>query len=219
MSSSGFDLLVRAVPALAPPVIRALFSTCTVRVRNRPVWDAYIRSRRAFVGMCWHKDFPFVLDLFRRRKIVVLVSRSRDGEIVARTLHRLGYRTVRGSSSAGGSEALLDVIRHVRDGWGSAFIADGPRGPARQSKIGPVIAARESGAPIIPLACHAGSAWRMRNWDGTVIPRPFSTIAIAYGDPIAVPPDAAREECEKIRSGLDARMAELEATCRKDSEA
>lgn len=219
MTAPGFDLIVRAVPALAPPVVRALFSTCRVRIRNRRIWSEYIVARRAFVGMTWHQNFPFVLDHFRRRKIVVLVSRSRDGEIVARTLHRLGYRTARGSSSAGGPEALREVVRWIRDGWGAAFIADGPRGPARQSKIGPVIAARESGTPIIPFACHAPSAWRMRNWDGTVIPRPFSTIAVAYGDPIPVPPGASREECEAMRSALDARMAELEATCRRDAEA
>jgi hypothetical protein len=192
--------------------------SCRVTILNRRIWDEYMTARRAFIGVTWHQNFPFVLDFFRRQKIVVLVSRSRDGELVARTLHHLGYRTARGSSSTGGGEALLEVIRMVREGWGSAFIADGPRGPARISKMGPVIASKEAGAPIIPFACHAEPAWRMKNWDGTTIPRPFSRIAVAFGDPMPVPPEASREECERIRSELDARMAELEATCRRDAD-
>ena len=218
MPLPGFDLLVRAVPALAPPALRALLSSCRLTVRNRRIWDEVIRPGRPFIGVVWHKDFLFVLDYFRRKRIVVMVSRSTDGELVARTLHRLGYRTVRGSSSAGGREALLELTRMIRDGWGSAIIADGPRGPARRCKMGPVIASKESGVPIIPFGCHASPAWRLRNWDETAIPKPFSRIAIAFGEPRVVPADASREECETLRAEVDSRMAELEATCRKDAE-
>jgi len=216
--SAGFDLLLRAVPAVAPPVVRALLSTCSVRAHNRRVWDEIIAPEKAFIGVVWHKDFLFVLDYFRRKRIVVMVSRSKDGELVVRTLHRLGYRTVRGSSSAGGGGALLEFTRLIRDGWGSAIIADGPRGPARQSKLGPVIASKESGVPMIPFGCHAERAWRMKNWDGTAIPMPFTRIAVAFGEPVVVPADASREECERIRGDVDRRMAELESTCRTSVE-
>jgi lysophospholipid acyltransferase (LPLAT)-like uncharacterized protein len=215
VSSLGFDLLLRAVPAIAPPVVRALLSTCSVRAHNRRVWDEIIAPEKAFIGVVWHKDFLFVLDYFRRKRIVVMVSRSKDGELVARTLHRMGYRTVRGSSSVGGSGALLEFTRLIREGWGSAIIADGPRGPARESKLGPVIASKESGVPMIPFGCHARHAWRMRNWDGTVIPKPFTRIAVAFGDPVVVPAGASREECERMRVEVDRRMGELESTCRR----
>src|SRR6185295_4715210 len=94
-------------------------------------------------------------DYFRGRKIVVMVSRSKDGELVARALHRLGYRTARGSSSKGGREALAELTDLVREGWGAAIVADGPRGPARKAKIGCVLAARGTGAPVLPWCCHA----------------------------------------------------------------
>jgi lysophospholipid acyltransferase (LPLAT)-like uncharacterized protein len=216
--SAGFDLLLRAVPAIAPPVIRTLFSTLSVRIHNRRVWDEYVVPRKAFIGVVWHKDFFFALDYFRRRHVVVMVSRSKDGELVSRTIRRLGYQTVRGSSSAGGKEALHEVTRMIRDGWGSAIIADGPRGPARVSKMGAIVASKESGVPIIPLGCHAERSWRLRNWDQTMIPKPFSRTVVAFGDPFVVPPDASREECERARADLDARMAELEATCRRSVE-
>ena len=214
VSSAGFDLLLRAVPAVAPRVIRALLSTCSFRTHNRRVWEEYVVPRKAFIGVVWHKDFLLALDYFRRQRIVVMVSRSRDGELVSRTIHRLGYRTVRGSSSVWGKEALHELTRMVRDGWGSCIIADGPRGPARVSKMGPVVASKESGAPMILFNCCADRAWRLRNWNQTMIPKPYSRVAVAFGEPLVVPPGASREECERMRADLDARMLELESTCR-----
>lgn len=219
MTAPGFPLLLRVVPALVPHALRGLFSTCSVRVIRRDLEREYVRSGRGFVGAVWHKDFLFVLDYFRRRKIVVMVSRSRDGELVARTLHRLGYRTARGSSSAGGAEALREVVDSVRQDRIASIIVDGPRGPARTAKAGVVTAARLSGKPILPFVAHAEPAIRLHNWDGTMIPLPFSRIAAAWGDPIFVPPDASPEECERIRAKVDRAMAELEVTCRRALEA
>jgi lysophospholipid acyltransferase (LPLAT)-like uncharacterized protein len=215
MVASAFELLASAVPAVAPHVVRGLISTCATRIMGLEVKEKIIDGTGGFVGVVWHKDFLFALDFFRRRKIAVMVSRSKDGEIVARALHRLGYRTVRGSSSSGGREALGELTDLVRSGWGSAIIADGPRGPARQAKIGCVLAGRNSGAPLIPWGCHAAPSLTLRNWDGTMIPKPFARITVAFGAPIYVPPGADREECEAIRDGVDLKMAELESACRR----
>jgi lysophospholipid acyltransferase (LPLAT)-like uncharacterized protein len=215
VTSPGFNLLVRVVPAFAPPLVHALFSTCGLIIHNRHVYDEWRRKNQAMVGTMWHKDLLTALHFFRRTRIVVMVSRSKDGELVARALHRLGYRTVRGSSSAGGAAALLELTRMVRDGWTAAIVADGPRGPARIFKMGAVIAAKESGVPLIPMGFHATPAWTFRNWDGTMIPKPFSRIAVAFGEPSAVPLEATREECERIRSAQELRMAELESLCRR----
>ena len=215
MASSAFDLLAAAVPAVAPHVVRGLMSTCAVRILGREVKEKYVDGNIGFVGILWHKDFLFALDFFRRRKIVVMVSQSKDGELVARALHRLGYRTVRGSSSRGGREALGEMTDLIRKGWGSAIIADGPRGPARQAKIGCVLAGRNSGAPLITVGCHAEPNITARNWDRTIIPKPFARITVAFGEPLYVPAGADREQCESIRDLVDLRMADLEAKCRK----
>lgn len=213
MASSAFELLASAVPAVAPHVVRGLMSTCSTRILGREVKDKFIDGDGGFVGVVWHKDFLFALDFFRRRKIVVMVSRSKDGELVARALHRLGYRTVRGSSSAGGREALAELTDLVRSGWGSAIIADGPRGPARHAKIGCVLASRNSGAPLIPWGCHAEPHLSLRNWDRTMIPKPFAKITVSFGAPIYVPSGAKREQCEALRDLVDEKMAAAEAAC------
>jgi lysophospholipid acyltransferase (LPLAT)-like uncharacterized protein len=215
MAIPAFELMAAAVPAVAPHVVRGLMSTCTIRILGREIQEKYIDGDGGFVGVVWHKDFLFALDFFRRRKIVVMVSRSKDGELVARSLHRLGYRTVRGSSSAGGREALSELTDLVRAGWGSAIIADGPRGPARQAKIGCVLAGRNSGAPLIPWGCHATPNIIARNWDRTLIPKPFAKITVAFGKPLFVPSHAPKEECERIRDTVDQKMAEVEQACMK----
>jgi hypothetical protein len=214
MASSAFELLAAAVPAIAPHVVRGLMATCSFRILGREIKHQYIDDDGPFIGVVWHKDFLFALDFFRRRKIVAMVSRSKDGELVARALHRLGYRTVRGSSSLGGREARVELTELVRQGWGSAIIADGPKGPARTAKIGCILAARDSGAPIIPWGCHAEPHIRLRNWDQTLIPKPCSRVTVAFGDPIRVAPDADREACERARLLVDQRMEELQKLCR-----
>jgi lysophospholipid acyltransferase (LPLAT)-like uncharacterized protein len=210
-------LLAKAVPAFAPYLVRGLLSTCKYRNVHGDASE-WLDHDKPFVGICWHKNILFALDFFRRRKrIVVMVSRSKDGDLVAKSLERMGYRTVRGSSSAGGREALAELTDLVRQGWGAAMIADGPRGPAKQSKIGPVLAARGSGAPILCWGVHASPSIQLRNWDQTVIPKPYATINLSYGEPIYVPDHASREVCEEIRAQLDGKMAELEAICRRSS--
>lgn len=213
MAIPAFELMASAVPAVAPHMVRGLMATCSVRILGSSIQQKYIEGDGGFIGVVWHKDFLFALDFFRRRKIVVMVSRSKDGELVARSLHRLGYKTVRGSSSAGGREALGELTDLVRAGWGSAIIADGPRGPERQAKMGCVLAGRNSGAPLIPWGCHAEPSVRLRNWDKTMIPKPFAKITVAFGEPLFVPAHASREVCESLRARVDEKMAALEAAC------
>jgi lysophospholipid acyltransferase (LPLAT)-like uncharacterized protein len=192
-------------------------ATCRYKNVHGDVTE-YLDHDKPFIGVVWHKDILFALDFFRRRKkIVVMVSRSKDGEIVARALERMGYRTVRGSSSAGGREALSELTDLLRQGWGAAIIADGPRGPARQAKIGCVLASRNSGVPILMWGVHASPSFNLKNWDQTMIPKPFAKIYLSYGGPIHVPAHATREVCEEIRAQVDVKMAELEAICRSSA--
>jgi lysophospholipid acyltransferase (LPLAT)-like uncharacterized protein len=217
MASTTSKLLKQAVPALAPHLVRGLMATCRYKNVHGDVTE-YLDHDKPFIGVVWHKDILFALDFFRRRKkIVVMVSRSKDGEIVARALERMGYRTVRGSSSAGGREALSELTDLLRQGWGAAIIADGPRGPARQAKIGCVLASRNSGVPILMWGVHASPSFNLKNWDQTMIPKPFAKIYLSYGGPIHVPAHATREVCEEIRAQVDVKMAELEAICRSSA--
>jgi hypothetical protein len=209
------ELLTRSVPALIPWIRQGLIATWSLRFLNPRVRDRYIAPARPFVAVLWHQYFLLSLECIADRKVVLMSSRSRDGELSARLFRRLGHRVVRGSSSAGGARALLGLTRLVRDGYGAVMIADGPRGPARVAKLGCILAAGRSGAPLIPVGCALAPAVCLRNWDRTALPIFYSRIAIGYGDPLHVPPEAGREECEAYRERLEAGMAAVEEQCRE----
>jgi lysophospholipid acyltransferase (LPLAT)-like uncharacterized protein len=80
--------------------------------------------------------------------------------------------------------------------------------------MGPVLAARNSGIPCHMMGCHVTPNITLKNWDGTLIPKPGSTVNLAFGGPVIVPPHADRDELERARAAVDAKMAELEAICR-----
>lgn len=192
--------------ALAPLLLRLLARTWSFRVLHRRVLDEIIDPGRPVLIATWHQMILPGVAFFRDRRGVIMVSRSRDGELIARVNLRMGFRNVRGSSSRGGAEALLELIDAVRSGGQAALMVDGPRGPAREPKAGIVAAASRSGAPVVPLGCRARPGWLARNWDRTLVPLPFATIVLSFGEPFQVPPGAGPEELErcrvKLREGL-----------------
>ena len=135
----------------------------------------------------------------------VLISEHGDGEIIARVAMDLGYRTVRGSTSRGAARALLGLVRELQDGHDLAITPDGPRGPAKSYAPGTLIVAQRSGAPIVPVVVSTNWAWRLKSWDGFVIPRPFARVTVAYGEPIFINADDARaatESAERVREAM-----------------
>lgn len=174
-------------------LVRLLASTWRVRVRGGDGLAALRAARRPFVFAFWHGQILPLLSHHRNQDIAMLVSAHRDGEIVARIGMALGYRTVRGSTSRGAGRALLSLVRELERGKEVTVSPDGPRGPARQFAPGALIAAQRTGAAILPVAAHAARAWRLRSWDGFMIPKPFTRLTVAYGPPAYVDAATARD--------------------------
>jgi lysophospholipid acyltransferase (LPLAT)-like uncharacterized protein len=208
-----FQLLLSLSAALVP-VLRPLWlATMRIRVLRPAIRRDLIESGRAFVGVVWHQYFLYAIELVGDRKVLFMSSRSKDGEMSTRLLRRMGHGVVRGSSSAGGSAALREMTRFLTDGFAAVMVPDGPRGPARVSKPGCVMAARDAGVPLVPFGCAVSPAFRLSNWDRSAIPLPFCKLVLGYGDPIDVPRDASREELEAVRARLDREMARIEKAC------
>jgi lysophospholipid acyltransferase (LPLAT)-like uncharacterized protein len=162
----------------------------------------------------WHGRILPSTSFFRRRGIVVITSENFDGEWIAGIIERFGYGTARGSTSRGAVKALVRLKREMAAGKPAAFTLDGPRGPARVAQPGAIWLAKVTGNPIVPFHIEAGRHWTLRSWDRTQIPKPFSDVAIAIGEPIEVPPDADDAAMERARQGLEARLTALEARAR-----
>ena len=145
----------------------------------------------------------------------VVVSEHRDGELITRVLEQFRMFAVRGSSSKGGTRALLEAVRVLNEaGADMAFTPDGPRGPRHQVAPGALIAAHRAGAPIVPITAWSDRLWRLRSWDQFEIPKPFARVVIRYGAPERVEASDARHAAAQC-DGLAARMAdELARTTR-----
>ncbi len=179
------------VARLAPPLVGALARTWRYRQEGSEAWRGLLAERRPFVVALWHDIL--VMPLWRHRDlgIVIVVSEARDGQYLADVATRFGFGAVRGSSTRGGSKALLAALRVLGQGGIVAFTPDGPRGPRRVLKPGVVAAAQQAGVPIVPLHAVPDRAWRFRSWDRFCLPKPFARVRIGYGEPIRVAPGTA----------------------------
>jgi lysophospholipid acyltransferase (LPLAT)-like uncharacterized protein len=165
------------------------------------------RDRAIYVT--WHRRMFAFFDFFGRRHVGVLISLSRDGEIVTQAAEHLGFQPVRGSSTRGAVGGMRELLRRLRSGQPVGFLADGPRGPLRRAKMGAVAASRDQGAPIVPVACSASRAWILRSWDRYIVPKPFARVFLLLGRPFTVPGDADAEGMEMYRRRLEREIDRL----------
>jgi lysophospholipid acyltransferase (LPLAT)-like uncharacterized protein len=199
------------IAGLGYPLINALGHTLRWRVEGLHHLDAILASGRQPVMAFWHGRILPATYYFRRRGIVVITSANFDGEWIARIIERFGYGTARGSTTRGGRKAILQLVRDMDQGRPAGFTLDGPRGPARVAQPGAIWLARATGNPVLPFHLEASSYWTTRSWDRTQIPKPFSTVALAVGEPLDVPKGAPEEQLEPARQELERRLAGLES--------
>jgi lysophospholipid acyltransferase (LPLAT)-like uncharacterized protein len=174
-------------------VLGVLARTWRVRVVHEEGLRRLRDERRSFVFACWHGELLPLLWHHRRQNVHILVSEHRDGEIIARVAERLGFGTVRGSTTRGGGRALLALARVLQEGHDVAVTPDGPRGPRHHYAPGALVAAQRAGAPVLPVAVHVDRAWRLRSWDRFIVPKPFARITVAYAEPAWVQGDTPRD--------------------------
>jgi lysophospholipid acyltransferase (LPLAT)-like uncharacterized protein len=154
----------------------------------------------------WHRAVFASAWLWRNAGIAVMVSRSFDGEYIARTIERLGFVAVRGSSSRGGASGLLGLRGQLEQGNLVAFTIDGPRGPKYVAKPGPVLLARASGAPMVAFYVALSDCWVLNTWDAMTIPKPFSKVLVRFSAKMPVPDESGGKGDDEA----DARMAEYQ---------
>ena len=133
----------------------------------------------------------------RGQGVGVMNSRHRDNEIIVRVIVRLGFVSVRGSSTRGGVAALKNMLHLMDQGHDLAFTVDGPRGPALKVKPGAVYAAARSGCPLITASVSYSSFWQIPSWDRFQVPRPFSRMVVGYGSPLKIPENPSEKEIER----------------------
>lgn len=199
MSTATLDWRTRFSIQAGTIVLRMLAATWRTTVHGRtPASERAARGEGAIVLCLWHGQMLPLLCAHRGEPATVLVSEHRDGEIIAQILRAFGFSAARGSTSRGGSRALLELVQLARAGHDLAITPDGPRGPRRQMAPGVLLISQRTGAKIIPLVAHVSRAWTLRSWDAFQIPKPFARVTVLYDTPVAVHAASAREAAEQV---------------------
>ncbi len=190
-------------------VVRILWLTCRVEpVTGEENLASLIgdpAKPKAFIPCFWHELLIFgVYYLWQLKKkganIGFLVSPSADGELGAQLLDSYGIRAIRGSATRTGAQAMQALYSAIKkEGVCPANSPDGPKGPAREFKVGTILLAQLTQVPLVPVAYAADRAWRLKSWDRFVVPKPFSRIKIAVGQPIYVDKKLSKEDQEAVR--------------------
>ena len=195
------------VPRLASVLIRCLGATLRFEDVVEPGATPAYGVPGPAVYAFWHRSLLTCAWRFRNWKIAILISQSFDGELIARTVERLGFVAVRGSSSRSGTTGLRGLERAYQAGHYCAITVDGPKGPPMVVKPGVVQLAHLVGSDVGAFEVMPERAWRLRSWDGFVIPKPFSRVIVTW--PCHVTP-----ERDAVQAALDRAVSMAEKMVR-----
>jgi lysophospholipid acyltransferase (LPLAT)-like uncharacterized protein len=202
--------LIRAADLSFFILIKTIGRTIRWRVEGWENWEAANANGQLPIYTFWHNQIFLSTYFFRNRRIVVMTSRSFDGEYIARFIQRFGYGAARGSSTRGAVGALVEMTRLARAGSPSAFTIDGPKGPRHVAKPGAVLLASKTGQPILPFAVVPERYWEATgSWDRLQMPLPFSRAVMKIAAPIYVAAHAGRDELETKRAELQQALDNL----------
>lgn len=204
---------------LGLPVLRGLIGLLASTYRFEKTIGAdriepFIREGEVCAPCYWHQHHVVGSTLIRSWvqrgfKACFLVSASVDGEVPERIARAWGAEVIRGSANQSGALALRDMQRMMKNGYSIITTADGPRGPKYEFKMGAILMARIAGVPILPIACAAERAWYLDRWDDFMVPKPFSRIVLAVGEPYTIPADAPLDNLEPHRQAVQQAVMSL----------
>jgi len=191
--------------------LRCYLYLLRIRVVGEEIALGCLADYGQLIVAVWHQRLlpalAYVMK-FRHFEPIIMISQSRDGELTARLTKRLGLVPVRGSSTRGGTTALVAILKALEKNPVVVHIVDGPTGPKGIVKPGLISMAQLSGAVILPLIVSAKKAWIIGSWDKFLLPKPFSEVTIEWGQPFVVPRDIDSARFEELRKEIEQSLSE-----------
>lgn len=190
--------------------IKTISSTYRIKIVHPEIELNILKKGFVPIYASWHQRFfPGITFFATRRPISIMISQSRDGELIANIANLLGWHAVRGSSSRDGIRALHEIREKVRQGYKVGHIVDGPRGPFGVVKPGLLKIAQYSEMPILPTIISSQRKWIFNSWDRFMIPKPFSRVIISFGDEIYIPKHLKNIDFEDKRLSIESVLYSL----------
>ncbi|NOX32445.1 MAG: lysophospholipid acyltransferase family protein [Deltaproteobacteria bacterium] len=190
-------------------LIRFYSMTFRLRILNEKKWQKLLKLDRPVILCAWHQQFFSAIRHFKTYTEFnpgLMISQSRDGDLIAGVANKTGWHTPRGSSSKGGKKAMDAMVDHLLKYGFGAHILDGPTGPAGKVKPGVIKMANKANALIVPFYIQAENAWFFNSWDRFMLPKPFSKVILRFGDEIDISGGKNPENFEIQRQFLETTM-------------
>ncbi|MCK9426130.1 MAG: lysophospholipid acyltransferase family protein [Ignavibacteriaceae bacterium] len=191
-------------------LIQTLCKTLRIQSSRSEAFHSLLDENKKFVLAFWHGTMVIPWFVNRNLKLLAIISKSKDGDLLAKILRRWNYKVVRGSSSTGGNVALEIMIDHAKHECPISITPDGPRGPNFKMKAGAVITAKKSEVPLVLVGVGYKSKTRLHSWDNFEVPFPFSKVQLVYSEPIVIDKNLSYDETSKMILQCEKKLNELQ---------
>ncbi len=212
---AGFKLTQLLVSFLGSMYVLFVYKTSTINLKNRKNIESLFKKNESFIYAFWHDQLLMCpLTWQSELEIKVLISKHRDGDIIAKLISNLGFKAIRGSThkagktkNKGGLLSARQMIKSLKKGISIGISPDGPKGPRHKVSDGILSISRLSNSPILPVGIGFKKKWVLNTWDKFIIPKPFNQITIIWGEPL--PALKNEKSINQIKSKLESTMYNL----------
>ena len=219
---AGFKLTQLLISLLGSLYVLFVYKTSTIDLKNRKNIDRLFKKKESFIYAFWHDQLLICpLTWQSEFEIKVLISKHRDGDIIARLISKLGFKAIRGSThksgktkNKGGLTSARQMIKSLKNGISIGISPDGPKGPRHKVSDGILSISRLSNSSILPVGIGFKKKWVLNTWDKFIIPKPFNEITVVWGDPISAITNEKNNHQFKIN--LESKMNNLTAQANKN---
>lgn len=202
LHKNNITLSTKLIPYLYKIIMLAITSTCKVKVHGSEHIEKLKQKNKPWIYSIWHNNVPISPWALRNQNTAVMISDSKDGEIIARCVKLFGNSTLRGSTSKNATKATRLALKHLRKGNPLAITPDGPRGPKYELQDGVLWLAALSKTDIIGFQVECSRQWEFNSWDGQKIPKPFSTIHLCFTKPVSINKEMLGEDLKQTKKHL-----------------
>ncbi len=219
---SSFRLIQTLISLIGSIYVLTVYKTSKVNLKNRKKIENLLERKESFIYSFWHDQLLMCpLTWQSNSSIKVLISKHRDGDIIAQLISNLGFEAIRGSThktnkikNKGGLLSARKMIKSLKNGISIGISPDGPKGPRHKVSEGILSISRLSKSVILPVGIGFKKKWVLNTWDKFIIPKPFNEITVVWGDPISAITNEKNNHQFKIK--LESKMNNLTAQANKN---
>ena len=219
---SSFRLIQTLISLVGSIYILTVYKTSKVNLKNRKKIENLLERNESFIYSFWHDQLLMCpLTWQSNSSIKVLISKHRDGDIIAQLISNLGFEAIRGSThktnkikNKGGLLSARKMIKSLKNGISIGISPDGPKGPRHKVSDGILSISRLSKSVILPVGIGFKKKWVLNTWDKFIIPKPFNEITVVWGDPISAITNEKNNH--QFKTKLESKMNNLTAQANKN---